>query len=222
MLVEAADAVAAMPDDAVSHHREVTVESGTVLARTEAFLQAHSGLRELLCGESSKLRAALAALHGEPVLVFKEKINYKYPGGGAYAAHQDAPAYHQHDDHLTCMIPLDAHGCSAENGCLEFVAGRHREGFIALTDDGIIGADAEAAMDFVACPAELGDALVFTSHTPHRSGPNQSDAPRRVLYVTWNGASAGDLRDAYYEDKWRKMQSGNISMIKHWQGQPAE
>ena len=69
---------------------------------------------------------------------------------------------------------------------------------------------------------ELGDALVFTSYTPHRSGPNLSDAPRRVLYVTWNGASAGDLRDAYYEDKWRKMQSGNISMIKHWQGQSVE
>lgn len=38
---------------------------------------------------------------------------------------------------------------------------------------------------------------------PHRSGPNLSSVPRRVLYVTYIRASEGDCRDAYYTLKRR-------------------
>ena len=34
-----------------------------------------------------------SALLGEPAVLYKEKINYKLPGGAGYSAHQDAPAY---------------------------------------------------------------------------------------------------------------------------------
>jgi len=43
--------------------------------------------------------------------------------------------------------------------------------------------------------------MFFDSYAPHRSGPNLTDAPRRVLYVTYNRASAGDHRAKYFADK---------------------
>ena len=50
-------------------------------------------------------------------------------------------------------------------------------------------------------PTEPGDVLFFDSFVPHRSGPNRTSVQRRVLYVTYNGASAGDSRERYYADK---------------------
>ena len=43
----------------------------------------------------------------------------------------------------------------------------------------------------------------FDSYTPHRSGPNLTDKPRRVLYVTYNRLSEGEHRATYYADKRR-------------------
>jgi ectoine hydroxylase-related dioxygenase (phytanoyl-CoA dioxygenase family) len=46
-----------------------------------------------------------------------------------------------------------------------------------------------------------GDAVFFDSYAPHRSLPNTTDKARRVLYITFNGASEGDHRAQYYADK---------------------
>lgn len=54
---------------------------------------------------------------------------------------------------------------------------------------------------YVACPTRRGDVVFFDSYAPHRSQPNAHSAPRRVLYVTYNAASAGDQRARYYADK---------------------
>ena len=50
---------------------------------------------------------------------------------------------------------------------------------------------------------EPGDLVLFDSYVPHRSGPNHTCAPRRAFYVTYNAASQGDCRTAYYERKRR-------------------
>jgi len=56
-------------------------------------------------------------------------------------------------------------------------------------------------MAFVPHPARPGDVAFFDSYVPHRSGPNLTAEPRRVLYVTYNRASEGDHRLRYYADK---------------------
>jgi hypothetical protein len=38
---------------------------------------------------------------------------------------------------------------------------------------------------------------------PHASGPNRTDTPRRILYVTYALAAYGDHRARYFADKRR-------------------
>jgi hypothetical protein len=52
----------------------------TVLCRTENFADCHKGFSGLL--RSSKLLGLLSDLAEEPMLLFKEKINYKLAGSG--------------------------------------------------------------------------------------------------------------------------------------------
>ena len=61
--------------------------AAAVLSRTEDFVPSHRGLGRLL--RKGSLRRLVAELAGEPMTLFKDKINYKPPGGAGYAAHQD-------------------------------------------------------------------------------------------------------------------------------------
>ena len=67
---------------------EEGVGGRTVPARTEDFIDYHAGMAELLRNDGP-LAAVVADLVGEDVSIYKEKINYKLPGGGGYKAHQD-------------------------------------------------------------------------------------------------------------------------------------
>ena len=64
-----------------------------------------------------------------------------------------------------------------------------------MTDEDMKG------MNFVAYPTKPGDVIFFDSFAPHRSEPNLSDKPRRLMYVTYNRLSEGDHRVQYYADK---------------------
>ena len=204
------------------HHYE-SVSDGTRLSRTEDFIPYHKGMKSTLT--SGKVPGVISELTGEPAVLYKEKINYKYPGGGGYAPHQDAPAYEFVKNHTTCLISIDA--STAENGCLCFAPGRHREGMIALDPHGCIAPDVAENMDWVAAPTQPGDILLFSSYVPHKSGENGSNLPRRIIYAVYNNLSDGDWRDKYYEDKRQAFsefagdesgKSGQISKIAHFQG----
>ena len=51
-----------------------------MLCRTENYVDSHEGFNSLLRGK--KLLSLLNDLAGEPMLLFKEKINYKLAGSG--------------------------------------------------------------------------------------------------------------------------------------------
>jgi 2-aminoethylphosphonate dioxygenase len=44
--------------------------------------------------------------------------------------------------------------------------------------------------------------IFFDSFVPHASKPNLTQAPRRVLYLTYNLARDGDCRARYFADKY--------------------
>lgn len=197
-------------------HLERTA-AGVQPARTEDFVPRHEGLRDLLTG--GVVAETLATLFGEPAVLFKEKINHKLPGGAGYAPHQDAPAYPFGTRHITMLLAID--DADLDNGCLEFARGLHREGLLPTDDAGCLDADFADDLVWEPVPVARGGAVFFDSFAPHRSGPNRSDRPRRALYVTYNAANEGDLRDRYYDHKRRVLESGRVSLIGHFQGRPA-
>ena len=175
------------------------LEPGTrMLNRLENFYPHHPGFAALCDGEA--LKGNVSSLVGEPAVLFKEKINFKLPGGDGFKPHQDqqagwstyAPWF------VTALVSIDE--ATIENGCLELAAGRHKEGLIGAEWTPLSQAQlGESA--FVNCPTRPGDGVFFDSYAPHGSKPNLSAARRRVLYVTYNVASHGDHRVRYYADK---------------------
>jgi len=170
-----------------------------MLARIENFVPYHEGLAALFA--SPRLLALLAECAGEPVVLFKDKINFKLPGGAGFAPHQDAPAYVDFGvhHHLTVMAPVDAF--TPENGCLELARDASARAYLPQNPDGTLRADVMTGLDVVPVLAEPGDVIVFDAWVPHRSGSNRTARPRRSYYVTFNPASAGDRRAAYYARK---------------------
>ena len=197
-----ADTLQAWPETPGKHMKyfdgSLTEPGARLLNRIENFCPFHAGFDRLVNGDA--LRGRTAELLGGRAVLFKEKVNFKLPGAGGFGAHQDIQAGWQTyaDMFITALVGIDA--ATVENGCLEVAAGHHRRGMFGemwqpLGEDQLVG------VDFVPLPTEPGDAVFFDCFTPHRSAPNLTNAPRRVLYVTYNHAAAGDHRARYYADK---------------------
>ena len=171
-----------------------------VLSRIEYFDRFHGGLSRLMRGPALCGRAS--ELFGEPAVLFKEKVNFKMPGGHGFEPHQDVQAgWRDYGGlHLTALVSIDP--ASEENGCLELAAGHHRRGLIGELWKPLGGSQLDGVV-FEKVPTEPGDAIFFDSFVPHRSAPNMTDRRRRVLLVTYGRASEGDRRDAYFADKHR-------------------
>lgn len=203
------------------------IDNKKILSRSENFIPFHEGMREVIT--KGKLVQVISEVLGQQAVLYKEKINYKYPKGGGYAAHQDAPAYNNIKEHVSCLISIDP--ATVENGCLEFVRRKHNNGLIALDEKGCIENSVAEKMDWESVETEVGDILIFHSYAPHRSAANNSSKPRRAIYMTFNDLRQGDLRQAYYDSKIKrfkefKKQGGEkafrISMIGHFQGSTTE
>lgn len=176
-----------------------TINGKRTLCRTENFFPYHSGVRDLI---QNRLTKAISDCVMEPACLFKEKINYKLPNGGAFPPHQDAPAYTTYNQklHVTAMIAVDP--MTKENGCLEVVAGRHREGVIQQDETGSIHPDVADKMDWLSILCEPGTMMIFNAYAPHKSDINRTEFARRVFYLTFNAISDGGYRrDDYYNDK---------------------
>jgi len=166
-----------------------------ILSRMEDIEPFHAGFSKLFT--TNKMQGCVSELFGEEPVLFKDKINFKMPGGDGFKAHQDVQAgWDRYASlHITALVSIDT--STLENGCLELAPGHHKQGLIGeswkpLHDD---------ALKYIPAPTEPGDAVFFDSFAPHRSEPNRTNAARRVLYVTYNRLSEGDHRRQYYIDK---------------------
>jgi len=179
----------------VYHEDSLTEPGRRVIQRIENFCPFHEGFERLI--REGALAHWIGRMAGGPVVLFKDKINFKKPGGPGFKAHQDqqagwttyAPIF------VTAMVTLDP--ATLENGCLEMAPGRHKEGLIGEEWKPLD----ETGLTLHAVPTAPGDVIFFDSFAPHASKPNFTDAPRRILYLTYNLASLGDHRAQYYADK---------------------
>lgn len=166
-----------------------------VVQRVENFCPFHAQLDQAI--RFGALADWAGHLLGGPAVLFKEKVNLKYPGGDGFKLHQDqqagwsrwAPIF------VTAMVSLDP--ATIGNGCLEMAPGRHREGL--LGEEWAPMADGSVALTPV--PTQPGDVIFFDSYAPHASKPNLTQDPRRILYLTYNLAQHGDHRIQYFAEK---------------------
>jgi hypothetical protein len=201
-LVRFTDEVCELPEIAGKQmiYREPSLldPNARVVQRIENFCPHHIGFDKLIRG--SRLQAAVEKLLGAPAVLFKDKINFKMSGGAGFEPHQDqqagwssyAPLF------VTALVSIDA--TTIENGCLEISRSARQCGLIGREWEPLTTQEM-AGLDLLPVPTRPGDVVFFDSYVPHGSRPNLTREPRRVLYVTYNRASEGDHRVAYYADK---------------------
>jgi ectoine hydroxylase-related dioxygenase (phytanoyl-CoA dioxygenase family) len=141
-----------------------------------------------------RLTAFAGQLLGGVTLELAHSVLWYKPAqvGSPKPPHQDAP-YLDGDpqQYVTIWIALDE--CTPDNGCLQVVAGSHRQGVIEHT-----GAerqiDAETWCQAGPIPVLLlpGEAIAFHPCLLHGSEPNRSARARRALMLRYRDAQATD------------------------------
>ena len=196
------DELGTLPEVPGAHmvYRETSLlDSNTrVVQRIENFCPHHIGFDSLIRG--GRLQRCAQEFLDAPAVLFKDKINFKMPGGAGFEAHQDqqagwstyAPLF------VTAMVSID--DSTVQNGCLEMTSGV-RQTHIIGREWTPLKAEELQLVALVPVPTHPGDVLFFDSFAPHASTANFSNTPRRILYLTYNRAEDGDQRARYYKDK---------------------
>ncbi|MBV6446723.1 phytanoyl-CoA dioxygenase family protein [Nitrosomonas sp.] len=159
----------------------------------------------------------LLNLTDENWVLFKDKVNFKPPGGEGFYPHYDGVFqysksdgilkngwYEYADEFINVLIALD--DFTIENGAL-FVSEKHSGSFSELilntklngTPDLI--EDVVEKCNFVPALVRRGGLVIFLNTCPHKSGPNLSVSSRGSLYWTYNREIFGNNYDAYFADK---------------------
>ncbi|HAA58229.1 MAG TPA: hypothetical protein DCE42_25925 [Myxococcales bacterium] len=150
-------------------------------------------------GRSPKLLKMVSQLLGSQTVVhLLNQAHYKQPHDGlAFPWHQDS--YHRRygtslwedlnekGSYVQTAIALD--DVTEENGPLEFIPGSWRKGHIVREVDEQPPFDVSSAVKGL---MSTGDVVMFGPFTFHRSMPNESTSPRRILIngYAYPGANA--------------------------------
>ncbi len=118
---------------------------------------------------------------------------------GVVPWHQDSGYFDTcADEHLvpTCWVPLM--NATVDTGCMEVLPGCHRQGVFRHYWAEIkapslsIHPDHMPDVDPIAVPADVGDVVLMTNMTPHRSTDNRSGLIRWAADLRYNAPQAGD------------------------------
>jgi ectoine hydroxylase-related dioxygenase (phytanoyl-CoA dioxygenase family) len=180
--------------------------------RTEAFLRAQKDGRHLIarageitfttflvklspaCRDFSRHAVFQGICHdliGPAARLYWDQAVYKKPGAPEeFPWHQDnGYAFLEPQQYLTCWVALN--DATEENGCPWVAPGLHRLGTLEHRPTPLgfecLTAPVEGA---VAVPAAKGDIVVFSSLTPHRTGPNLTADVRKSYILQYAGDGA--------------------------------
>ncbi|MFV2091014.1 MAG: phytanoyl-CoA dioxygenase family protein, partial [Pseudomonadales bacterium] len=131
------------------------------------------------------LQQLVGDLIGPDVRLYWDQLVYKKPHtADEFPWHQDnGYTFVEPQQYLTCWVALS--DATTENGCPWILPGAHRQGtldhrwtelgFQCLTHP-------DGAM---ALPVRAGSIAVFSSLTPHRTGPNVTDETRKAYILQY-------------------------------------
>ena len=165
-----------VPYKYMMYFEDSMLESGKrILSRIEDIEPFHQKFSEFFI--DGEIQQIVSQLFGEKALLFKDKINFKMPGGNGFKAHQDIQAgWGQYAKlHITALVSIDP--STIENGCLEIAAGRHNKGLIGEEWKPL----EENALKYVSIPTNPGDAIFHHCEIIHGSSENTSGKRRRGL-----------------------------------------
>jgi len=195
------DELLALPEQTgkhwVYHEKSLKGDGCDLISRIEKFSPVHGGFRQL----AEALKVPVGQLLDDDAVLFKEKINFKMPGGDGFKPHQDSQAGWDAyaDFFISVLVSIDE--ATVENGCLQICAGHHNRGLFQSFEP-LSNGDMQG-MAFVDVPTQPGDLIFFDSYAPHQSTANLSESVRRIYYATYNRKSAGDHLERYYADKYK-------------------
>ena len=136
-----------------------------------------------------------ADLVGPDAHLYWDQAVYKKPEKPRrFPWHQDnGYSYVEPQQYLTCWVALT--DATVDNGCPWVVPGVHRQGTLRHEFVDPLGwecfAEPEGA---VAAPVAAGGVVVFSSLTPHLTGPNTTDAVRKAYILQYAPAGARVLQ----------------------------
>ncbi len=168
--------VRAQPDD-----RFVLSEADAITFSTHAVLTSEVARRV------SRLESITDICHdliGPDVRLYWDQLVYKKPQKPReFPWHQDnGYTFIEPQQYLTIWLALN--DATVDNGCPWVAPGTHRTGTLTHTYVHPLGlqcfADHPAA---IAAPISAGSAVVFSSLTPHRTGPNTTEAVRKAYIL---------------------------------------
>ncbi|MEQ8860958.1 MAG: phytanoyl-CoA dioxygenase family protein [Pseudomonadales bacterium] len=128
---------------------------------------------------------------GPPARLYWDQAVYKKPGNPEeFPWHQDnGYSYVEPQQYLTCWVALT--DTDVDNGCPWVVPGVHRLGTLVHRRMALGLQCLSEPEGAVPVPAKAGDIVVFSSLTPHRTGPNLTDRVRKsyILQYAPDGAA---------------------------------
>lgn len=134
-------------------------------------------------------------LVGERPRLYWDQLVYKYPDKPRrFPWHQDnGYGYMEPQQYLTCWIPLN--DATEDNGCPWIAPGVHRQGTLEHTNIEGLGHECFTDHPDAFCaPVKAGSVLVFSSLTPHLTGPNTTDHVRKAYILQYAPDGAEVLR----------------------------
>lgn len=159
----------------ISRSKEITFTPHAVTRSPKA--------RELT--QSPFFRDLVHDLLGNDVRLYWDQAVYKKPGTvDIFPWHQDnGYTYVEPQQYLTCWLALT--DTDEQNGCPIVLPRQHREGTWAheQTDLGFDCGVEEALHEPVVAPLRAGSMVVFSSLTPHKTGPNLTKDQIRKSYI---------------------------------------
>jgi ectoine hydroxylase-related dioxygenase (phytanoyl-CoA dioxygenase family) len=176
----------------VDEGRVSIAETGAITFATH--LAARSPLLRALTTDPTVV-GICADLVGPDVNLYWDQAVYKKPEKPRrFPWHQDnGYAFVEPQQYLTIWLALT--DATVDNGCPWVVPGLHRLGTLRHTFVEPLGyeclSDPEGA---VAAEVRAGGAVVFSSLTPHLTGPNTTDAVRKAYILQYAPAGAEVLR----------------------------
>ncbi len=194
----------------------VIEELDTHEAFVDAFLQTQADERMMiaeagaitftphLVGQSELARAfatdevfvdLCADLLGPDVDMYWDQAVYKKPEKPRrFPWHQDnGYTFIEPQQYLTCWVALT--DATVENGCPRVAPGVHRRGTLAHRYVEPLGFECFDAPEYeVAAPVGAGGVVVFSSLTPHLTGPNTTNAVRKAYILQYAHAGSQVLR----------------------------